>query len=862
MTSHPPTPEQQAAIEAFGTGDDLVIQAGAGTGKTSTLRMLAESAPRRRGLYIAFNRAIAGDAKRTFPRTVEASTAHSLAFRAVGHQYRERLDGPRVPARVAAQILGINGPTRIGDDVPILAPQQVARITMATVARFARSADPEPAAFHVPATPRFDTHAQRQALAAEILPLARRAWDDLKATRGRLKFTHDHYLKLWQLSYPVLPAEFILFDEAQDADPVILSIVGNQPSAQRIVVGDAAQAIYEWRGAINAMDKFPGKHLTLSKSFRFGPAVANEANRWLDELDAPLRLTGHDPIPSRIVTGLGEPDAILCRSNAGAMTQVMTQLARGRKVALVGGGKDIRDLASAAIALKGGAPCEHPELFAFRTWGEVQDYCLVPGTRVLTRDLRWQPIELLGVGDELVAFDEEKQPGTMGRRFRTAVVEHTETITRPCLKVTLSDGSTITASAEHRWLVYSGHNLRWTSTTALLIGTRLPSLGTWSEDPTRDAGWLAGMFDGEGYVGGAYANSRSRYLSVGQKEGPVLEQLRVLLKERGFTFVDRARKDGVHQLDIKGGLPDWLRLLGSIRPVRLLPKAHLLYEDIRIERIRDLRVTAIETVGPQDVIALRTDRRTFIAEGLFSHNCAMDEGGSDLRTMVKLIDDYGPDALIAAIDRLVDDPSAAGNKPMALSTQTPDVVVSTAHKAKGREWASVLIGEDFFPPKKDPETGDQQDADPGELRLAYVAVTRARLVLDRGSLRWLDTYAPSTPIPATQSHADDPPPPSGQSESNERVIAPLRPADALPAGLIACGPDGAVGPEQLTDDESLTVRLFIAWNREHKAIKAHYDPLIAAATPGTPEYARLADERTRKLRQLNDQYEAASRTDT
>ncbi|MGH3416211.1 MAG: hypothetical protein ACRDSS_07080, partial [Actinocrinis sp.] len=163
--TYPPTPEQQAAIEAFGTGDDLVIQAGAGTGKTSTLRMLAESAPRRRGLYIAFNRAIANDAKASFPRNVQSATAHSLAFRAVGHQYRDRLDGPRVPARLAAQYLDISGPTQLGTDVPILAPQQLARLAMATVARFARSADPEPHAGHVPVVVRFDSPAQRRALA-------------------------------------------------------------------------------------------------------------------------------------------------------------------------------------------------------------------------------------------------------------------------------------------------------------------------------------------------------------------------------------------------------------------------------------------------------------------------------------------------------------------------------------------------------------------------------------------------------------------------------------------------------------------------------------------------------------------------
>ena len=74
-----PTAEQQAAVEAFATGQNVVITAGAGTGKTSTLRLLADRAGRR-GLYVAFNKAIAEEARRSFPSTVQARTAHSLAY--------------------------------------------------------------------------------------------------------------------------------------------------------------------------------------------------------------------------------------------------------------------------------------------------------------------------------------------------------------------------------------------------------------------------------------------------------------------------------------------------------------------------------------------------------------------------------------------------------------------------------------------------------------------------------------------------------------------------------------------------------------------------------------------------------------
>jgi hypothetical protein len=50
-----------------------------------------------------------------------------------------------------------------------------------------------------------------------------------------------------------------------------------------------------------------------------------------------------------------------------------------------------------------------------------------------------------------------------------------------------------------------------------------------------------------------------------------------------------------------------------------------------------------------------------------------------------------------------------------------DVIVSTAHKAKGREWGSVQLGGDF-------PTASKMHTD--ELRLLYVAVTRAKRELD------------------------------------------------------------------------------------------------------------------------------------
>src|SRR4051812_15453262 len=81
VSDHAPTQQQQKAIDAFLTGGSVKITAAAGTGKTTTLRHLATAAPDRKGVYVAYNKAIQEDANGTFPTNVECRTSHALANR-------------------------------------------------------------------------------------------------------------------------------------------------------------------------------------------------------------------------------------------------------------------------------------------------------------------------------------------------------------------------------------------------------------------------------------------------------------------------------------------------------------------------------------------------------------------------------------------------------------------------------------------------------------------------------------------------------------------------------------------------------------------------------------------------------------
>lgn len=372
--SHRPTAEQAAIVDASTTGQDLVVEAGAGTGKTSTLKLLAQANGRRRGLYLAYNRAIKEDAAKSFPRSVQCRTSHGLAYGAVANRYRHRLGGGRVPAFLAVRILRINEPIRLTADLAPLAPQQLARLAVGTVDRYCHSADDDISAWHVPRVNGMEASAVRADLARAVVPLAQRVWADLTTTDGGLRFTHDSYLKIYQLSRPRLSFDYLLVDEAQDLNPVVQAIIGYQTDAQIVMVGDRCQSIYGWRGAVDAMATATGQRFYLSQSFRFGNAIAHEANKWLSLLDSPLRLRGYSQIPSTV--GIAEqPDAILCRSNAGALARVMEATDAGRRTALVGGGGDLSSLAKAAEELQRTGSTQHPELCAFTSWQQVQEYC-------------------------------------------------------------------------------------------------------------------------------------------------------------------------------------------------------------------------------------------------------------------------------------------------------------------------------------------------------------------------------------------------------------------------------------------------------------------------------------------------------
>ena len=374
-----PTSEQQEAIDAFRTGGSLKINAYAGTGKTTTLQQLAATTSAR-GMYLAFNKSIAQEAAEKFPASVNCSTVHSLAFRATPSAFKRNIkkmtDNMNVNA--FAELLQYEDCFLAGTKVTARAQGHLARETLR---HFMQGGLRAISNRHVPNLDHMGSlgrlpEQDQAALNQQAIEGAQWMWRKMSDPSDPTPLGHDGYLKLWALSDPRLAADFILLDEAQDTNPVVLGVLAKQ-QAQIVYVGDRHQQIYEWRGAVNAMDLMKTDHATyLTTSFRFGPKIAEAASAVLRRLDDARPLTGNPAAESFI--GVDHPDAILARTNATVMSSTLEALTAGKRPHIVGGIGELIRMLNAVRDLKQGRPTDVAELFGFAQWNEVVEFSKLP----------------------------------------------------------------------------------------------------------------------------------------------------------------------------------------------------------------------------------------------------------------------------------------------------------------------------------------------------------------------------------------------------------------------------------------------------------------------------------------------------
>ncbi|HDR9068269.1 TPA: ATP-dependent helicase [Burkholderia vietnamiensis] len=328
-----PTPEQAKVI---GTKARRVgVNAYAGTGKTTTAVKYAEARPQEKFLYMAYNASIAKEAKTKFPSWVECRTMHSLAYGAI------------VP-RLFAELGNAGWSAKLGDMRPMAIAKamqvnpRMARLIKSTLESWLCSADKTITDKSIPKDLKVPT-GQRAVVVQSAKDLFAKMCDPKCAD---VTLPHDGYLKLWQLTNPDLSRKYtsIICDEAQDLNPTVLDIIKNQKTGL-LVIGDENQAIYQFRGATNAMREIPvdERHF-LTTSFRFGSGVAAVATALLGTFRK---------IP-RPITGLGkhrttqfeidqsQTYCTISRTNAALFDAAVSNLESGKPYHFIGGTEKYR----------------------------------------------------------------------------------------------------------------------------------------------------------------------------------------------------------------------------------------------------------------------------------------------------------------------------------------------------------------------------------------------------------------------------------------------------------------------------------------------------------------------------------------
>jgi F-box protein, helicase, 18 len=313
------TDEQQRIIASTG---DIKINAVAGSGKTSTIIEYAASRPKNaRILYLAFNKSVRLEAQNKFAKAglknVRVETAHSLAYRHIvyHHHYDVAVQGYKT--HEIATLLGLK---QSGDKhAPYILANHIGRFA----AWFCNSDKKKVK----------ELDYRELIIDASAKNYVKTNYTFIeKQTRlflammdsGRIPVTHDFYLKKFQLSQPILPFDYLLFDEGQDASPAMLDIFLRQKGT-KVIVGDTHQQIYSWRFAVNSLEKVNFPAYQLSKSFRFPQSVADlamELLKWKNHLEA------LPPVP---ITGLGnskniKSHAVIGRTNLGLLIKAIESI--------------------------------------------------------------------------------------------------------------------------------------------------------------------------------------------------------------------------------------------------------------------------------------------------------------------------------------------------------------------------------------------------------------------------------------------------------------------------------------------------------------------------------------------------------
>lgn len=349
-----PTSEQSHILSLVrDTKSNILINAYAGTGKTTTLEMIERATKQAPILYLCFNRRIADEAK-----TRMLSTTSVKTFNSIGHTIWSRSIGKNLSldAKKSQKLLA---------DLIRASPKHVQEVMWSCYWEVISGVAMAKALGYIPEGKfpnglRLITQGAFHARLEETPDdLSSDLIDEIltrsiqEAYQGKIDFNDQIYMPaLFGGTFPQFP--LTLVDEAQDLSPVNHSLLERLVKDRRVIaVGDPWQNIYGFRGAeqggmAKLRERYSMVATDLSVSFRC-PSKIVEAARWRVPKFTASREGGHvEQLKGLSLDLLGPSPTFLCRNNAPLLGLAFRLLSSGRSVSVAGS-----DVGPKLIALMG-----------------------------------------------------------------------------------------------------------------------------------------------------------------------------------------------------------------------------------------------------------------------------------------------------------------------------------------------------------------------------------------------------------------------------------------------------------------------------------------------------------------------------
>jgi hypothetical protein len=341
-----PTDEQVEIYDRIrGSDDNLLINALAGGGKTTTLEG-AMSYIREPTLYLAFNTSVVKEAEQrqedgTIPSIVKIDTLNRLGLRCWRDGNGKANTNPDKPFELLKAY--------INDQVTGKQDRREANEAFADIlhaTKMAKHLGYIPEGKYPHARRLCDINGLNARLETPLSSFEQQIVDDVLLTSikasyaGSIDFDDQIYMPaLFGGSFPRFPN--VLIDEDQDLSPANHALLDKLAKGRLCAVGDRWQAIYHFRGAeTGGVDKLKAKfnmqEMPLSYSFRC-PENIVKAVHWHVPHMRWVKTGGvYESLPTLDPANIPEGAAIVCRNNAPLFRAAFALLSRKRSVSVAG----------------------------------------------------------------------------------------------------------------------------------------------------------------------------------------------------------------------------------------------------------------------------------------------------------------------------------------------------------------------------------------------------------------------------------------------------------------------------------------------------------------------------------------------